>query len=125
MSKGELNGEQKSVVWRYVEIWRRWRRLPSGYRSFAGLDDDMAQGFGMLLCGILVESQSSSVITADTKDPEFFAAIFGSDNPSCRTDARRITKSCTAPARHAPMTIQMNPGAYPHCAANTGKVSRS
>ena len=80
MSKGELNGEQKSVVWRYVEIWRRWRRLPSGYRSFAGLDDDMAQGFGMLLCGILVAPQPSSVIIADTKDPEFFAAIFGSDN---------------------------------------------
>ena len=80
MSKGELNGEQKSVVWRYVEIWRRWRRLPSGYRSFAGLDDDMAQGFGMLLCGILVAPQPSTVITADVKDPEFFAAIFGSDN---------------------------------------------
>ena len=80
MSKGELNGEQKSVVWRYVEIWRRWRRLPSGYRSFAGLDDDMSIGCGMLLCGILVEPQSSTLVTADVKDPKFFAAIFGNDN---------------------------------------------
>src|ERR1043166_9412558 len=43
--------------------------------------------------------------------PILLRAIFGSDNPSCRTDASRITKSCTAPARHAPMTIQMKPGA--------------
>ena len=54
--------------------------MPSGYRSFAGLDDDMAQGFGMLLCGILVEPQSSTLVTADVKDPKFFAAIFGNDN---------------------------------------------
>ncbi len=36
-------------------------------------------------------------------------AILARDNPSYRTDASRIAKSYTAPARHAPITIQMNP----------------
>jgi len=76
MSKVELNDEQKNVVRRYVEVWRRFRRLPDGDRSFANLDEDLAQGPGMLLCGILVEAEANSVITADVKDLQFFAAIF-------------------------------------------------
>jgi len=77
MNPHELNDEQKSLVWRYVEIWRRFRRLPDGYRSFANLEDDLAQGSGMFLCGLLVEAQSSTVIISDVKDLEFHAAIFG------------------------------------------------
>ena len=77
MNPHELNDEQKSLVWRYVAIWRRFRRLPDGYRSFANLEDDLAQGSGMFLCGLLVEAHSGTVIIADVKDPEFYAAIFG------------------------------------------------
>jgi hypothetical protein len=80
MNPHELNDEQKSLVWRYVEIWRRFRRLPDGYRSFAVLEDDLAQGSGMFLCGLLVEAHSGTVITADVKDPEFHAVIFGNDD---------------------------------------------
>jgi hypothetical protein len=76
MSKAELNDEQKKVVWRYVETWRRWRKLPHGYRSFADLENDLAQGSGMMLWGLLLEPQASHVISADVKDPKFFAAIF-------------------------------------------------
>ena len=80
MGNVELNSDQKSVIWRYMDIWRRWRRLPNGHRRFEDLQEDMAQGYGMLLCGILVEAQASTVITADVKDPKFFAAIFGNDD---------------------------------------------
>ena len=80
MSTVELTDEQKKLVRRYVEMWRRWRTLPDGYRSFAGLENDMAQGCGMLLCGLLVEPQSNTIITADVKDPKFFAAIFRDDD---------------------------------------------
>ncbi len=77
MSKVELNDEQKNVVRRYVEVWRRFRRVPDGDRSFANLDEDLAQGPGMLLCGILVEAEANSVITADVKDLQFFAQSRG------------------------------------------------
>jgi hypothetical protein len=80
MSENALSDERKRVVWRYVELWRRFRRLPGGYRSFSKLEDDLAQGCGMLLCGLLVEAQASHVITADVKDPKFFAAIFHDDD---------------------------------------------
>src|SRR5205814_8362380 len=70
------------LVWRYVEVWRRFRQLSDGYRSFAELQDDLAQGSGMFLCGLLVEAHSSGVISADVKDPEFHNAIFGNDESS-------------------------------------------
>jgi hypothetical protein len=82
MDQNELTGEEKNLVWRYVEVWRRFRRLPDGYRSFTELEDDLAQGSGMLLCGLLVEAHSSGVISADVKDPEFHNAIFGKDDSS-------------------------------------------
>ena len=50
------------------------------YRNFAQLEDDLAQRSRMLLCGILIEPQASPVITADAKDPKFFAAIFENDD---------------------------------------------
>ena len=34
----------------------------------------------MFLCGLLVEAHSGTVITADVKDPEFHAVIFGNDD---------------------------------------------
>ncbi len=37
-------------------------------------------------------------------------AIWPSDLPSRRTEPARMTKSCTAPARTTPTTIQMVPG---------------
>jgi hypothetical protein len=82
MDQNELTGEQKNLVWRYVEVWRRFRRLPDGYRSFAELEDDLAQGSGMFLCGLLVEAHSGGVISADVKDPQFHNAIFGNDDSS-------------------------------------------
>jgi len=80
MNNNDLTEEQKKLVWRYVTTWRRFRRLPDGYRSFAKLEDDLAQGSGMFLCGLLVEAHSGTVITADVKDPEFHAVIFGNDD---------------------------------------------
>src|ERR1041385_8296498 len=82
MNQAELSDEQKKLVWRYIEVWRRFRRLPDGYRSFAELEDDLAKGSGMFLCGLLVEAHSSSVISADVKDPKFHMAIFGNDDSS-------------------------------------------
>ncbi len=64
-------------------------------------------------------SVATRVIVPET-GPSSLAAIFGSDSPSCRTEASRTTKSWTPPARQAPTTIQVNPGRYPHCAAKTG-----
>jgi hypothetical protein len=52
MGNVELNSDQKSVIWRYMDTWGRWRRLPNGHRRFEDLQEDMAQGYGMLLCGI-------------------------------------------------------------------------
>jgi tRNA(Leu) C34 or U34 (ribose-2'-O)-methylase TrmL len=54
--------------------------LPDRQSGFVSLEDDMNNGAGMLLCGLLVEAQASSVITADVKDPKFYAAIFGEDD---------------------------------------------
>ena len=83
MNRNELSDEQKKLVWRYVEVGRRFRRLPDGYRSFATLEDDLAQGSGMFPCGLLVEAHTSSVISADVKDPKFHAAIFGQTTARC------------------------------------------
>ena len=108
MKRNDLTTEQKKLVWRYVEVWRRFRRLPDGYRSFASLEDDLAQGPGMFLCGLLVDAQASTVIIADVKDPQFHAAVFGNDNravPDMTADelrqARRyiVSGEGTAPVR--------------------------
>ena len=80
MKRNELSEEQQNVVWRYVEVWRRFRRLPEEHRHFVQLEDDLAQGSGMLLCGILIEPEAAAVITADVKDPKFFAAILENDD---------------------------------------------
>ena len=54
---------------------------------------------------ITINSVATVAVTPET-GPIMFRAIFGSERPSCRTDASSTTKSCTPPARHAPMTIQ-------------------
>jgi hypothetical protein len=76
MNRDKLSEEQQNVVWRYLKVWRRFRRLPEEHRSFVKLEDDLAQGSGMLLCGILIDLEAAAVITADVKDPKFFAAMF-------------------------------------------------
>src|ERR1051326_7609643 len=50
-------------------------------------------------------------------------AVSARDLPSRRTEANRMMKSCTAPARHTPMTSQIKPGRNPNCAARTGPTS--
>src|ERR1041384_3264724 len=105
MDQIELTEEQKNLVRRYLEVWRRFRRLPDRQSGFVSLEDDMNKGAGMLLCGLLVEAQA---ITADVKDPKFYVAIFGDDDsaaPDLTTDelhqARRyiIQGEGTAPSR--------------------------
>src|SRR5438874_13729555 len=96
MKRNELSEEQQNVVWRYVEVWRRFRRLPEEHRHFVQLEDDLAQGSGMLLCGILIEPEAAAVITADVKDPKFFAAIFENDDstmPYITPDGLRTSPS--------------------------------
>jgi len=73
-----MDEEHKRMVRRYALAWRACRTAERN--GFAKLEQDMAQGYGMLLCGILVEPQVSPVITADAKDPQFFAAILGNDD---------------------------------------------
>jgi hypothetical protein len=73
-----MDEEHKRMVRRYALAWRAYRTAERN--GFAKLEQDMAQGYGMLLCGILVEPQVSPVITADAKDPQFFAAIFSNDD---------------------------------------------
>jgi hypothetical protein len=77
MNSNELSEEQKKLVWRYVTIWHRFRRPSVAYRSLANLDDNLAQGYGMFLCGLSVEARSSSIIGSDFKKLQFCAAIFG------------------------------------------------
>ncbi len=49
--------------------------------------------------------------------------IWLKDLPSRRMEAKRITKSCTAPPNTTPIRIQSVPGRYPNCAARTGPTS--
>ena len=80
MDQTELVEKQKEVVRRYLEVWRAFRRLPDRQSGFVDLENDMNKGSGMLLCGLLVEASATMVITADVKDPRFYAAMFGNDD---------------------------------------------
>ena len=80
MDQTELTEEQKSVVRRYLEVWRLFRRLPDRQSGFVDLEDDMKKRSGMLICGLLVEARASMVITADVKDPRFYTAIFAGED---------------------------------------------
>jgi hypothetical protein len=79
MNNLEVSDAHKKLVWRYVETWRRWRKLP----GFADLEDDLAKGYGMLLCGLFIEPQASHAITADVKDQKFFAAFCATTTARC------------------------------------------
>lgn len=73
-----LSEEQKGIVRRYVETWRRWR---PGIRAFARLEEDLDKRFDVLVDGIAVDNRSDHpVISADAKDNRFYAAIFGNDD---------------------------------------------
>lgn len=80
MDQAELAEPQKDIVRRYVEAWRQLRRLSDRQSGFVDLEDDMNRGSGILLCGLLTETKRTTVITADVKDPKFYAAIFGKDD---------------------------------------------
>ena len=108
MDQLDLTDKQKGVVRRYLEVWRLFRRLPARQSGFVDLEDDMKKGSGMLLCGLLVEARDSRVITADVKDPQFYTAIFASEDaavpdmaPEELQQARRyiIQGDGTAPVR--------------------------
>ena len=78
MTEVALSAAQKDVVRRYVETWRRWR---PGIRAFARLEDDMDSCRDVLADGIAVDNRpAGSVIVADDKDKDFYAAIFDGDD---------------------------------------------
>lgn len=73
-----LSEQQKNVVRRYVQTWRRWR---PGIRGFARLEDDLERRAEILVDGIAVDgSPDGPVIRADEKDGSFHAAIFGNND---------------------------------------------
>jgi len=43
MRTGELSEKQKNVVRRYIEVWRRFRRLPDRHHGFTSLEADLAR----------------------------------------------------------------------------------
>ena len=78
MAEIVLSEQQKGVVRRYVETWRRWR---PGIRAFARLEEDLDKRYEILVDGIAVDDRPGGpVITADGKDSRFHAAIFGNDD---------------------------------------------
>jgi hypothetical protein len=78
MAEIALSEEQKGVVRRYVETWRRWR---PGIRAFARLEEDLDKRCDVLVDGIAVDNRPGHpVITDDGKDSRFHAAIFGNDD---------------------------------------------
>ena len=78
MAEIALSEEQKGVVRRYVQTWRRWR---PGIRAFARLEEDLEKCYEVLVDGIAVDNRPDHpVITADSKDSCFHGAIFGDDD---------------------------------------------
>ena len=73
-----LTEQQKDVVRRYVAAWRRCQ---PGIRGFASLEDDMEKCCDVLVDGIAVDNRPGrAVISADARDENFYAAIFGNDD---------------------------------------------
>ena len=73
-----LTEQQKDVVRRYVAAWRRCQ---PGIRGFASLEDDMEKCYEVLVDGIAVDNRPGRpVISADARDENFYAAIFGNDD---------------------------------------------
>ena len=61
-----------------MTAWRRWQ---PGIRGFASLEDDMAKCCDVLVDGIAVDNRPGRpIISADAKDENFHAAIFGNDD---------------------------------------------
>ncbi len=56
---------------------------------------------------ITMIARMATIASTPTNGPVSSFAIWPSDFPSRRIDPNRITKSCTAPARTTPKTIQM------------------
>ena len=82
MLLAQLTQEQKDTVWRYAHCAALRRRMGhSRNRSFANLESDMTAGHEILADGIAVDGRPGyPVVIGDSKDPEFFAAIFRNDN---------------------------------------------
>ncbi len=65
----------------------------------------------------------ATAVMSPRKGPSSSRAISASDRPPRRTEATRMTKSCTAPPRTTPKRIHVYPGRKPNCAASTGPMS--
>jgi hypothetical protein len=77
MAEVILTEQEKDVVRRYVAAWRRCQ---PGIRGLVSLEDDMAKCYDVLVDGIAVDNRPGRpVISADAKDENFYAAIFGND----------------------------------------------
>ncbi|MBV9965624.1 MAG: hypothetical protein JO008_08000, partial [Alphaproteobacteria bacterium] len=59
MAEVALSEEQKNVVRRYVQAWRRWR---PGIRGFARLEDDLERRADILVDGIAVDDGSDGPV---------------------------------------------------------------
>ena len=78
MAEVILTEQEKDVVRRYVAAWRRCQ---PGIRGFTSLEEDMAKCCDVLVDGIAVDNRPGRpVISADAKDENFYAAIFGNDD---------------------------------------------
>jgi len=78
MAEVTLTEQQKDVVRRYVAAWRRCQ---PGIRGFASLEDDMEKCCDVLVDGIAIDNRPGRpVISADARDENFYAAIFGNDD---------------------------------------------
>ena len=61
----------------------------------------------------MMKSTATAVVTP-ARGPSSCRAISATDLPPRRTEANRITTSCTAPANTTPINIHKNPGMNPN-----------
>src|ERR1043166_7323408 len=72
MAEIALSEEQKGVVRRYVQTWRRWR---PGIRAFAHLEDDLEKRYEVLVDGIAVDNRPDHPVVAAGNDGELAALV--------------------------------------------------
>ncbi len=72
---------------------------------------------------MITMNRMASDATIAAGRPSSARAISASDLPSRRTLAASTSMSCTAPARHTPITSHTKPGMNPYWMASTGPMS--